>query len=129
MRSGVSAFPASRSKGLAGVLSDVETAAACISSSSEALDCIARAVRVQEVLRLRLAALSGQGASSPASEVPRYLDAAAAAAYLGVSRSTLRRLILAKKVPAIHPSEGVVRFDREQLDRFMAGPAGSASRQ
>lgn len=60
--------------------------------------------------------------SAPASSalLSRYLDPKAAAAFLGISRSTLLRLVKVKALCPSHPTEGTVRFDREALERFMA---------
>jgi excisionase family DNA binding protein len=88
-------------------------------TADAALGAIARTARVDAVLRARHAALAAPPAAS--ASLPRYLGAKDAAAFLVVSRSTLLRLVKGGKVRESRPSKGVVRFDREELERFMAG--------
>src|SRR5437773_1979455 len=64
-------------------------------SAGEALDALGRAARLEAVLHARYATLAVSPAApppAPLSDTPRYLDAAAASAYLGVSKSTVLRL-------------------------------------
>lgn len=55
----------------------------------------------------------------------RWLSPAAAAAYLGIARSTLRKLVASGLVPqpAYHLGRRLPRFDRDALDRALAGQA------
>lgn len=56
---------------------------------------------------------------------PRWLSPAAAAAHLGVSRSTLRGLVAAGQLPppSYRLGRRLPRYDRESLDRLLAGRA------
>jgi excisionase family DNA binding protein len=91
-------------------------------SAGKILDAIGRTARLDAVLRARHAALLASTRPEPlqpAPEINRYLDAAKTARYLNVSRSTVARLTKAGALPCIHPSDGSVRYDRQDLDSFM----------
>lgn len=121
MRSRSAAVSRARTDRLADLMAELEGLADGL-TGAEVLDAIGRTGRLDAILRTRfltLAAPSPLTATAPDS--PRYLDAAQAAGYLGVSRSTVLRLAKAGTLPCCRPSEGVVRFDRAELDRFMAG--------
>ena len=93
-------------------------------SPDGALDALGRAARLEALFRSRYAALASPAVvSSPTAlpEGPRYLNAAAAGEYLGVSKSTMLRLAKAGTIRACRPSKGIVRFDRADLDAYMAG--------
>jgi excisionase family DNA binding protein len=51
---------------------------------------------------------------------PRLLSATAATAYLGVSANTVRKYRDEGKIRAFHVGERLVRYDPEDLDRFMS---------
>lgn len=87
-------------------------------AEQDLLDAIGRTARVSAILRARYAVLS-PGPPPPASNTPRYLDAAGAAEYLGLSRSTVVRLASSGKLMCCRPSQGTVRFDRIDLDAYM----------
>ncbi len=53
----------------------------------------------------------------------RYFGYAEAAAYIGVSVATLRRMADAGKLKNYRVGEKLVRFDRLELDRFVRGDA------
>jgi excisionase family DNA binding protein len=57
--------------------------------------------------------------STPAKAVPRLLSTTAAAAYLGVSANTIRKYRDDGKIRAFHVGERLVKYDPEDLDRFM----------
>jgi excisionase family DNA binding protein len=93
-------------------------------SAEELLDAIGRTARVDAVLRARHGALEAAttaAPSAPPADAPRYLDAVAAASYLGVSKSTVVRLAKGGSLHPLRPSEGVVRFDRVELDAYISG--------
>lgn len=52
--------------------------------------------------------------------LPRFLAPKDAAVFLGISRSTLLRLVDSGKLRPSHPTEGSVRFDRRELEELMA---------
>ena len=101
-------------------------------SAGDLLGAISRTARLDAVLRTRYGALEGRSAAPPPivpPDGPRYLDATQAGQYLGVSKSTVVRLASAGKLRALRPSQGVVRFDRRELDAYMARhPVGAGIR-
>lgn len=116
------AVTATRTDRLAALFQDLEVVAADL-TAGKLLDAIGRTARLDAVLRARYAALEASvpaPAPAPLPDEPRYLDAVAAGAYLGVSRSTVLRLVAAKKLIQVQASAGVVRFDKVDLDSFMA---------
>jgi excisionase family DNA binding protein len=88
---------------------------------------IGRAASLSAVFHARYMAAVSQTAAAPS--LPRYLDPKAAAAFLGISRSTLLRLARAETLRSIHPTEGTVRFDRLELEAFMECRASQPSIQ
>lgn len=116
--------PVDRPGRILALLDEVASAAAEL-SAGEALAAVERAARVEAILRgryvaLAAAAVAPHGPSDPQEPCsPRFLDAGAAAAYIGVSKSTLLRRAKAGKIPIRRPSPGTVRFDREDLDAYM----------
>ncbi len=122
MRSRPTAVPPGRADGLLALLEQAEASADAL-TSGELLEAIGRTARLEAVLRARYAALAASASTSPAAaplpEAPRYLDAATAAGYLGVSKSTVLRLAKAGVLPVRRPSEGIIRFGREDLDTYM----------
>jgi excisionase family DNA binding protein len=119
MRSRLRAVSASRSEGLGNLFEALEAAAPELPSNG-LLEAIALTGRLDAVLRARYAALSAPPAALPAAEGPRYLNTDQVAAYFGVSPSTVRRLCEKGLLPCSRLSEGVVRFDRQDLDAFAA---------
>ena len=103
---------------VAGLFAELAAIAPAL-TAAEALEAIGRTAQLDALLRSRLAALHSAPPAASA-DARRYLDTAAAADYLGVSRSTVIRLRRSGALPGSRPSEGVIRFDREALDRFMA---------
>jgi len=94
-------------------------------SAGELLEAIGKTARLDAVLRTRYAALVAPlPAPALTPEAARYLTAAAAADYLGVSKSTVGRLSKAGTLPCSRPSPGTVRFDRQDLDAFAASVKG-----
>lgn len=128
MRSSLKTVSAATLDRLAALFEQAEALAGEL-SAAEGLDAIGRAARLEAVLRARYAALTAPSTPLPQAlpELPRYLDAAAAADYLGVSKSTVLRLAKAGLLRALRPSENIVRFDCQNLDRFMdcATPAST----
>jgi excisionase family DNA binding protein len=126
MRSRLAAVSRGRTDRLADLIAEVEGMAEGL-SVAEVLDVIGRTGRLDAILRARYSALATAPPLTAADpDSPRYLDAAQAAGYLGVSRSTVLRLEKAGALPCCRPSEGVVRFDRADLDSFMRGTKGRA---
>jgi excisionase family DNA binding protein len=124
-RRNLAAAPDDRLPRLVQALEEVEAEASGL-SSAEALELLGRSSRLDAALRGRYLALTVQvqaaaSASSgePATNGPRYLDPAEASAFLGVSKSTILRLEKAGRLTSCRPSDGVVRFDREELEEFM----------
>jgi excisionase family DNA binding protein len=108
-------------------LEQAETSLTVELSADETLDAIGRTARLDAVLRARYAALLAPTPSEPTeadSETVRYLDAAQTASYLGISRSTVVRLTKAGTLPCIRPTDGSVRYDRQDLDSFMTARKG-----
>jgi excisionase family DNA binding protein len=120
MRSRLTAVPAGRAGQLMALFEQLEAGAGAL-SSGEVLDAIGRAGRLEALLRARYATLAAPApALMAAQDGARYLDAAAAADYIGVSKSTVFRLARAGRLPLRRPSEGTVRFDRQDLDAYMS---------
>jgi excisionase family DNA binding protein len=57
----------------------------------------------------------------------RYFGYTEAAAYIGVSVGTLRRMAESGKLKTYKVGERLVRFDRLELDRFVQGSAVTAT--
>lgn len=122
MRSRLAALQSRRSGRALDLFEALEASASGL-GAVELLDALGQAARLKAVLVARYTAL----AASPVAPLPsasegaaRYLDAMAAAKYLGVSKSTVVRLAKAGTLPSCHPSSGTVRFDRYVLDAYMA---------
>jgi DNA binding domain, excisionase family len=125
MRSSLTAVPAGRTDRLLTLLEQVEAVAGDL-SADVLLDVIGRTARLETVLRSRYAVLMGPAHETPMpSSGPRYLDVAAAADYLSVSKSTVLRLAKTGTLHSCRPKgtvrEGVrlLRFDRQDLDDYM----------
>lgn len=58
-------------------------------------------------------------ATTTVSTVAPYVDARAAAEYLGITVPAVRRLVAARAIPYIHVTARCMRFRRCDLDRFM----------
>jgi excisionase family DNA binding protein len=119
MRSRLRSVPQGRVDRVAGLLAELAAIAPTL-TVAEALDAIGRTAQLDAVLRSRLATLAAAPPPAPA-DARRYLDTADAADYLGVSRSTVIRLQRSGAIETCRPVESIVRFDRDALDRFMAG--------
>ena len=83
-------------------------------------------------LEARLAALESGGARGPASALPRMLSTKEAAPLLGVSETTLKRLIAAGKIKAKRDGAGsgarsLCRISEDELRRYMADENGGGS--
>lgn len=123
LRNRLTAVPAGRFERLSAAFEQAEAAATDERlSPGEVLEAIARTGRLEAVLRARYLAVSTPHTPAPISDAPRYLGAAQAASYLGVSRSTVWRLAKAGELSCRRPSEGTARFDREELDAYMRPP-------
>lgn len=120
MRRSLTLVSAGRIGRLAAILGEVEGLAGEL-SAAELLEGIGRCARLDATLRARLGALEAPAANPEAPDGPRYLDAGAAAAYLSVSKSTVVRLVKVGKLTPRHVSKGAPRFDRADLDAYMAG--------
>lgn len=57
----------------------------------------------------------------------RYLTYQTAAAYIGISVATLRRMVDAGKVRTYPLGERLVRFDRLELDQYVRGSVSSST--
>jgi excisionase family DNA binding protein len=53
------------------------------------------------------------------SNGPRLLRTKDAAAYLGMSEWKLRQLVICRELPVVRHGEGVLLFDRRDLDAFI----------
>jgi excisionase family DNA binding protein len=127
MRSGLRGLPGRGESRLLTLLAEAERSASDV-AEDEVLPAIGRTVELETVLRARYAALVASPASIPAvPEAPRYLDTDGAATYLGISRSTVVRLAQAGTLLSLRPSPGTVRFDRIDLDAYMARRRGGAA--
>jgi excisionase family DNA binding protein len=119
MRSRLTEVPRGRTDRLAELMAEIEGMAAGL-TGPEVLDLIGRTGRLAAILQAHYAVLSAAPSPTAAgSDSPPYFDAAQAASYLGVSRSTVLRLEKAGKLPSCRPSEGTVRFDRRLLVDYM----------
>jgi excisionase family DNA binding protein len=128
MRSRLSAVPPGRAAHFLALFEQLEAGAGEL-SAGEVLEAVGRSARLEAMLRARYAALAASAAvplPTPPAEANRYLGAAAAATYLGISKATVVRLVKAGTLPVCRPSEGTVRFDRADLDAHMAGHASPA---
>jgi excisionase family DNA binding protein len=125
MRSGLSGLLGRGERHLLTLLAEAERSAADV-AEDEVLVAIGRTAQLETILRARYSALVASPAHIPAApDAPRYLDADGAATYLGISRSTVVRLAQAGTLPSARPSPGTVRFDRQDLDAYMARSRGT----
>ncbi len=123
MRSSLRTVSAARTDRLTALFAEAEAVVGDLSAAGELLEAIARTARLDALLRARYGALESSAmappATAPPKSPPRYLDASGAADYLGISRSTVQRLAKAGALRSLRPSEGIVRFDRADLDAYM----------
>jgi excisionase family DNA binding protein len=122
MRSSLRGLSRERGTGISTLLEELELRVHEL-SEQDLLEAIGRTARVDAILRARYTLLM-PAPPSPPPTIPRYLDAAEAAEYLGVSRSTVVRLAISGKLVCCRPSKGTVRFDRRDLDAYMERARG-----